>query len=102
MAVIRINEPHAKEMTPDPGGPGCAAPRAGLWYDTRMLSEATIRAYRSMSIEERWQEVEELMTLAWRTLQELPDDEFERRLAAIRAEHEASDAALLERLRSVS
>jgi len=64
-----------------------------------MLSPERIQAYRRMSPEERWRQVEELMTLAWRTLRALPREERERRLAVVRAEHEASDAALLARLR---
>ena len=64
-----------------------------------MLSDAKIRAYRRMSIEERWHEVEELMSLAWRTLGELPEEERERRLAVIREEHDRVNATILERLR---
>lgn len=67
-----------------------------------MLSDARIDAYRRMTPEERWREVEELMTFAWRSLLALPEEERERRLALIREEHEASDAILLERLRRVS
>lgn len=64
-----------------------------------MLSEQKLAAYRRMTPEERWREVEELMTLAWRTLLEMPEEERRRRLAIIREEHEASDAALLDHLR---
>jgi hypothetical protein len=63
-----------------------------------MLSEKKLEEYRRMTPEERWVEVEELMTLAWRSLLELPEDERARRLALIREEHERSDQALLERL----
>jgi hypothetical protein len=65
-----------------------------------MLSPERIQAYRRMTPEERWREVEELMTLAWRTLRELSPEERERRLALLREEHEASDAVLLEHLRN--
>ena len=64
-----------------------------------MLSDARIEAYRRMTPEARWREVEELMTLAWRTLQALPAAERERRLAVIREEHDASDAVWMEHLR---
>ena len=64
-----------------------------------MLSEARIEAYRLMTPEERWREVEELMTLAWRDLQALPEEERNRRLAIIREEHEESDRILIEHLR---
>jgi hypothetical protein len=64
-----------------------------------MLSDAQIDAYRRMTPDERWRIVEELMTLAWRSLLELPPDERERRLALIREEHDASNAAILEFLR---
>ena len=37
-----------------------------------MLSKERIERYRRMTPEERWREVEELMTLAWRSLLELP------------------------------
>jgi hypothetical protein len=63
-----------------------------------MLSEAKIAAYRRMTPEERWREVEELMTLAWRGLQELPDGERARRIALIREEHERANRLLLTRL----
>ncbi len=63
-----------------------------------MLSEARIEAYRRMTPEERWREVEELMTLAWRSLLELPEADRRRRLEVIREEHEASDAILLRHL----
>jgi hypothetical protein len=63
-----------------------------------MLSEEKIRAYRLMSPEERWREVEELMTLAWRSLLALPEEERRRRLQMVRVEHDASDAVLLEHL----
>lgn len=52
-----------------------------------MLSEAQIEAYRRMTQEERWREVEALMTFAWRFLKELPDKERERRLAYDREQH---------------
>jgi hypothetical protein len=45
-----------------------------------------------MSPEERWREVEELMTIAWRALRELPEEERRRRLEVIRQEHDQSDA----------
>ena len=64
-----------------------------------MLSDEKIEAYRRMTPEERWREVEELMTLAWRMLLELPEDERNRRLAIIREEHEKSDAIILDHLR---
>ncbi len=63
-----------------------------------MLSEEKIRAYRLMSPEERWREVEELMTFAWRSLLALPEEERRRRLQLIREESEASDAAILAHL----
>lgn len=64
-----------------------------------MLSPERIEAYRRMSPEERWREVEELMTVAWRDLKARPGDERERILAVIREEHELSDAVMLEGLR---
>ncbi len=66
-----------------------------------MLSKERIERYRRMTPEERWREVEELMTIAWHSLLELPEEERERRLAIIRAEHEASDEILLEQLRRI-
>lgn len=63
-----------------------------------MLSREKLEAYRKMSPEERWKEVEELMTLAWRGLLELPEEERERRQRILREEHEASDRILLEHL----
>ena len=66
-----------------------------------MLSDAKIEAYRRMTPEERWREVEELMTLAWRTLLAMPEEERNRRLALIREEHEESDAIILAKLRSL-
>lgn len=66
-----------------------------------MLSEAKIAAYRLMTPEQRWREVEELMTIAWRTLQALPADEFAQRMQVIRDEHESSNRLILERLRSL-
>lgn len=39
-----------------------------------MLSDKKIEAYRRMTPEERWREVEELMTLAWRDLLALPEE----------------------------
>jgi len=47
-----------------------------------------------MSIEERWRLTEELMSVSWRTLLELPYEERERRLKMAREEHEASCQAL--------
>jgi hypothetical protein len=64
-----------------------------------MLSEAQLEAYRSMTVEERWQEVEALMTLAWRFLKALPHEEAERRLAYDREQHDKSDAIILDYLR---
>jgi hypothetical protein len=64
-----------------------------------MQSDARIEAYRRMTPEDRWREVEDLMTLAWRSLLDLPDAERQRRLAVIRDEHETSDAILLQHLR---
>lgn len=70
-------------------------------YDAGMLSQEKLEAYRRMTPEERWREVEELMTVAWRTLLELPIEERNRRLEIIRQDHEASDAIMLERLRKL-
>ena len=64
-----------------------------------MLSDAKIRSYREMTPEERWLETEELMTLAWRFLLELPPKERERRLRVSRQQHEHSDAIVLDHLR---
>jgi hypothetical protein len=63
-----------------------------------MLSPEKIDAYRRMAPEERWREVEELMTIAWRALLALPEEERQRRLAVIRDEHEESDRIVLEHL----
>ncbi len=64
-----------------------------------MLSDAKMEAYRRMTPEERWREVEELMTLAWRSLLELSYEERQRRLAIIREEHEISDRIVFEHLK---
>jgi hypothetical protein len=64
-----------------------------------MLSNEKIEAYRRMTPEMRWHEVEELMTIAWRALLELPEEERQRRLAVIREEHEESDRHLFEHLK---
>jgi vacuolar-type H+-ATPase subunit B/Vma2 len=64
-----------------------------------MLSEEQIEAYRKMTVEERWREVEALMDLAWRYLKELPHEELERRLAYDRQQHDEADARVLEHLR---
>lgn len=64
-----------------------------------MLSTDKLEAYRAMTPEERWREVEELMTFAWRFLKQLPDEEVERRLAYDRREHDKADAIVLEHLR---
>lgn len=69
-------------------------------YDSRaMLSDERIEAYRMMSQEERWREVEELMTFAWRFLKQLPHEEVERRLAFDRKQHDESDEIVLAHLR---
>ncbi len=67
-----------------------------------MLSEERLAAYRKMTPDERWREVEELMTLAWRSLLELPLEERNRRLEIIRREHEESDAVLIAHLKRYS
>ncbi len=67
-----------------------------------MLSEGQIRLYRRMSVEERWRLTEELMTVTWRALLELPHEERERRLRLAREEHEASNQALAKALLSRS
>ena len=64
-----------------------------------VLDERRIERYRAMTAEERWREVDELMTVAWRALLELSPEERERRLAVIREEHEESDRAMLQHLR---
>lgn len=64
-----------------------------------MLSQEQIEAYRRMTPEERWEQVEALMSLAWSMLKELPEEERERRLARDRDEHDQADAIILEHLR---
>lgn len=64
-----------------------------------MLSQERIEAYRRMSPEERWREVEQLMTLAWRSLLQLPADERQRRLDLDRQWHDEGDRLVLEHLR---
>lgn len=64
-----------------------------------MLSEDKLEAYRRMTPEERWREVEALMTFAWRSLKSLPREEMERRLAYDTEQHDKSDAIILEFLR---
>jgi hypothetical protein len=85
------------EAVPPEEGAACAAIPVG--YARGMLSERKLEAYRRMTPGDRWREVEELMTLAWRSLLELPEEERQRRLEIIREEHEASDRIILERLR---
>lgn len=63
-------------------------------YTRDVLSEEQILLYRRMSIQERWRLTEELMTVTWRALLELPHEERERRLKLAREEHEASSKAL--------
>ena len=63
-----------------------------------MLSPDRIQHYRRMSPAERWREVEELMTLAWRTLAALPDEERQRRLSLLRQRQEASTQAMVDYL----
>jgi len=67
-----------------------------------MLGKDRIAAYRAMSQEERWREVEQLMTLAWRSLQHLPPEEIQRRLDRDRQEHDRADEIMLAHLRRVS
>lgn len=64
-----------------------------------MLSPERIEAYRKMSPEERWREVEALMTLAWRMLKQLPHEEVARRLAIDQQQHDEADEIVLEHLR---
>lgn len=64
-----------------------------------MLSARKLEEYRRMAPGDRWREVEELMTLAWRSLLDLPPGERQRRLDMIREEHEASDRIIIEHLR---
>jgi hypothetical protein len=64
-----------------------------------MLSQAQIEAYRKMTQEERWREVEALMTFAWRYLQQLPKDEVARRLAYDQRQHDEADEIMLAHLR---
>jgi len=66
-----------------------------------MLGDAKIAAYRRMKPEERWREVEELTTLAWRDLLARSPEDRERVLRHLREEHERSDAVMLEALRRV-
>jgi hypothetical protein len=63
-----------------------------------MLSREQILLYRRMTVEERWKVTEELMTLAWRALLELPQEDRERRLRLAREEHDAGCRALEEAL----
>jgi hypothetical protein len=70
--------------------------------DRPVLSAERLAAYRRMTPAERWREVEALMTLAWRTLQALPESERRRRLDIVRAQHDASNDALLAALQRVS
>src|ERR1051325_920683 len=51
---------------------GALASASTSGYHERMLSESKLNAYRQMTFEERWQEVEQLMTFAWRFLNNLP------------------------------
>jgi hypothetical protein len=64
-----------------------------------MLGPEQIERYRRMSPAERLKETEELMTLAWRMLLELPAEERERRLRIIREAHEEEHALILDYLR---
>ena len=64
-----------------------------------MMSDAQLELYRRMTIEERWRITEELMTLAWRSLQDLSYEDRERRLQLARREHEEGNQALLRALR---
>jgi hypothetical protein len=64
-----------------------------------VLSDVKIAAYGRMTPEERWREVEELMTLAWRDLLARSTEERERVLRHLREEHDKSDAVMLAALR---
>jgi hypothetical protein len=74
---------------------GSAADR----YYFTMLSREQIEAYRRMSQEERWREVEALMTLAWESLKALPPEEVERRLREDERRHDEADEVMREHLR---
>jgi len=67
-----------------------------------MLSESQREAYRRMTVEERWLEVEALMTFAWRLLKELPHEEMVRRLTYDSEQHDQADAVILDHLRRCS
>ena len=68
-------------------------------YNLRtMLRDAKIEAYRKMTQEERWREVEQLMTFAWNFLQHLPPEEVARRLAHEKQQHVEADAIILAHL----
>ena len=64
-----------------------------------MLSEDKIKAYRAMSQEERWREVEQLMDFAWSFLKQLPHEEVARRLEQDRRQHDEGDAIIDAHLR---
>ncbi|MBL9000830.1 MAG: hypothetical protein JNK25_06805 [Phycisphaerae bacterium] len=64
-----------------------------------MQDHARIEAYRKMPQEERWREVQALMTYAWRFLKQLPHEEVARRLAEDRKRHDDSDEIMLAHLR---
>ena len=63
-----------------------------------MLDRRRIEHYRRMTFEERWREVEELMTLAWRDLQARPREERDRILRILREEHDRADRLWREEL----
>ena len=66
-----------------------------------LLSPEQIQRYRDMPREERWREVEALMTFAWRQLQQLPREEVARRLAEDQRSHDEADERVFAHLRSV-
>lgn len=63
-----------------------------------VLGPERLARYRQMTPAQRWAEVEALMDDAWRALQALPANERERRLALVRAQHDAGNRIVQEHL----
>lgn len=67
-----------------------------------MIGEEELARYRAMSQEERFEIFRRLMTFAWQSLLELPDEERKRRLAWAEREHDESSRRLEAKFRELA
>lgn len=66
-----------------------------------MQSKEQLEYYKRISPQEKWQMISMMNEFAWKTLQQLPPEELEKRLKVMRYQHDESCNRIAQKLKEL-